>query len=339
MLSYPQTLALEAEFHRAGRYDRFFGNHDDLWGSPRQVRKHLGRLFPELSVREALKLRLTSQGSPVGTLFLAHGHQGTRESDRFSGISRLFVRHVWRPAQRKLRMASTTPAVDWELRGAHDRAMFEWARAHPDRPVLIAGHTHRPVFGESKPQPETDRRSSEIEQELDERERSGATREELAELRAELEWARAEERRVGNQVPIDVSPPCYFNTGCCSFGDGDVTGLEIVDGEIRLVRWPNREFEPAPLTLASDRLTDVFGAVGARQPVAEERSARPGPAPVAPASAAGAGSELRASTVGRDRPGVSAEASEAEVVNEVTADQLPEEAALDEARVEGDACE
>ena len=140
--SYPQTLGLEAEFHKAGRYDRFFGNHDDLWGEPRQVSKRLGNLFPHLSVREALKLRVTSQGSTVGLLFLAHGHQGTRDSDRFSGVSRLFVRHVWRPLQRKLGMASTTPAVDWELRGAHDTAMFEWARDHGDRPVLIAGHTH-----------------------------------------------------------------------------------------------------------------------------------------------------------------------------------------------------
>ena len=259
--SYPQTLGLEAEFHKAGRYDRFFGNHDDLWGEPRQVSKRLGNLFPHLSVREALKLRVTSQGSTVGLLFLAHGHQGTRDSDRFSGVSRLFVRHVWRPLQRKLRMASTTPAVDWELRGAHDTAMFEWARDHGDRPVLIAGHTHRPVFGSSKPELETDRKSSEIEPELLEREAAGAGQGELARLRAELEWARAEERRVRNQTPGSVSPPCYFNTGCCSFGDGDITGLEIADGAIRLVRWPDRDGKPTPLTLASEPLTDVFGAV------------------------------------------------------------------------------
>ena len=37
---------------------------------------------------------------------------------------------------------------------------------------------------------------------------------------------------------LTVSPPCYFNTGCCSFPDGDITGLEIADGQVRLVRWP-----------------------------------------------------------------------------------------------------
>ena len=31
--------------------------------------------------------------------------------------------------------------------------------------------------------------------------------------------------------------PCYFNSGCCSFSDGDITGLEIEDGRIRLFKW------------------------------------------------------------------------------------------------------
>ena len=56
--------------------------------------------------------------------------------------------------------------------------------------------------------------------------------------------------------------PCYFNTGCCSYGDGDVTGLEIADGEIRLVRWLNDEYEARKHELASRKLRDVFAAVG-----------------------------------------------------------------------------
>lgn len=33
------------------------------------------------------------------------------------------------------------------------------------------------------------------------------------------------------------SLPAYFNTGCCRFSDGDITGMEIVAGILRLVRW------------------------------------------------------------------------------------------------------
>ena len=31
--------------------------------------------------------------------------------------------------------------------------------------------------------------------------------------------------------------PCYINTGCCSFSDGSLTGIEIAADHIRLVRW------------------------------------------------------------------------------------------------------
>ena len=37
--------------------------------------------------------------------------------------------------------------------------------------------------------------------------------------------------------PPLIKRPCYFNTGCCSFGDGDITGLEFSEGKVRLVRW------------------------------------------------------------------------------------------------------
>ena len=31
--------------------------------------------------------------------------------------------------------------------------------------------------------------------------------------------------------------PFYFNTGCCCFSDGDITGIEIADGFIPLIKW------------------------------------------------------------------------------------------------------
>src|SRR5215210_1042646 len=153
--AYPDTLELEPEFLRAGRYQRFWGNHDDPWRYPRQVKRHIHSLFPGLEIREALKLNIKSEGSQLGVLFLVHGHQGTLESDRLSWLSRLPVRYLWRPLQRRLNVATATPASDWELRERHDAAMFEWARAHPAKPVLFAGHTHRPVFGRSRPEPPT----------------------------------------------------------------------------------------------------------------------------------------------------------------------------------------
>jgi len=261
MPQYRETLALEAEFHRRRRYERFWGNHDSQWSKPKNVKRHLHPIFPGLRLREALRLRVTRADKPLGLLFLAHGHQGTKDSDRFAFFSRLAVRHLWRRAQIKLGVASATPALDWELREHHDRAMFEWARGAPEHPVLIAGHTHRPVFGEGQAEPKLARPPEEAERELEPLADDEDDVERVASLKAELEWAQAEHRRLRNQRPTEVRPRCYFNTGCCSFGDGDVTGLEIADGEIRLVRWPDRDGLPKPVVLEHAPLEQVLQEV------------------------------------------------------------------------------
>ncbi|MGH2960990.1 MAG: metallophosphoesterase [Solirubrobacterales bacterium] len=259
--AYPETLALEAEFHKQGRYRRFWGNHDDQWNRPGEVEKHLHPVFPDLAVAEALKLEVTSGGERLGLIFLAHGHQGTADSERYAWFSRLVVRHIWRPIQRRLNFPSTSPSTDYDLRQRHDAAMFAWAQDHPAKPVLIAGHTHRPVFGTSRPPKVTKREAANVVRELEElRAAADPDPAKLAALRAELEFIEAAARR-GGPPPLPIDPPCYFNTGCCSFGDGDVTGLEIADGEIRLVRWPNDADEPASKVLVGEDMRAILDSV------------------------------------------------------------------------------
>ena len=200
----------------------------------------------------------------LGSCLFAHGHQGTTGSDKWGRWARLPVRYLWRPVQRKTGYSATTPASDYGLRGTHDRAMFEWALQRALSPessepplVLITGHTHRPVF--SLPDPPA--RSVElIAEELED-----ATGDGVAPLRAELEHAKAT-RRDRNAASLTVNPPCYFNTGCCSFPDGDVTGLEIDGGKIRLVRWPDDGEEPNRRPLGAKSLRKVFGEVRGARP-------------------------------------------------------------------------
>ena len=261
--AYPKALELEAEFHRQGRYERFWGNHDDYWGHPARVEKRLWHYYPQLKVREALKLRLTSGGESVGLLFLVHGHQGTVESQRFAWFSKLVVRYIWRPLQRRFGFSATTPATNWELRARHNQALFAWARSHPAKPVLIAGHTHKPVFGTSIPPKPEHRPLSEVQGELDDtREKSPTDRDKIARLRAELGWIEAIGRSA-EPAPMPIEPPCYFNTGCCSFPDGDVTGIEIAEGMVRLVRWPDDEGRALPKILIEDDLRKILAELGA----------------------------------------------------------------------------
>ena len=232
---YAAVLALEAEFAARGRYERFWGNHDDRWRSHWEVRRRLGKVLPGVKVREALKLRVRRAGKPDVVIFLVHGHQGTSESDRWGWLSRLVVRLVWRPIQRMTGWSATTPATDFKLRAKHDRAMFEWARTRPEPVILIAGHTHRPVFGRCTPPGPSARAPGELRPLLATATTAG-DREQAEALRAELEYALEIERDPDDVITVE--PPCYFNTGCCCFPDGDVTGLELADGELRLVRWP-----------------------------------------------------------------------------------------------------
>jgi hypothetical protein len=245
---YPEVLELEAAFYRDGRYERFFGNHDDLWSHSGAVSKHLEAFFPGLKVREALKLRLTRPGGRDGLMIFLHGHQGTSDSDRWRWISRLFVRYVWRPIQRKSGYTGVTPARDYKLRAKHDRAMSAWAGSQPEQPVLITGHTHRPVFWDSTPDPPNPAQAGEGD----------------AEARADREFDLAQQR--DRPTAYTLPTPCYFNTGCCCFGDGDVTGLEIADGEIRLIRWPLDDGTPRRKVLAHRKLDEVLDAVAARPP-------------------------------------------------------------------------
>jgi len=250
--SYLGTLLLEAEFHKQNRYYKISGNHDDYWEKASGVQKLLGPIFgSSLPIKENLRL-LFDQGQELACeLFLVHGHQGEFLSDQNRKISKFFVRNFWRPFQRLTKIKLTTPAKDYELRDNQGMAMYRWAEKRKDL-VLVAGHTHLPVF-ESKDH------VGAIERGL-EKARAAGDLSLAAELRAKIELARARERERG-RLGFSMSKPLYFNTGCCSFSDGDVTGIEISGGQIRLVRWPDDAGDPMPKILAQAELKTVFAAV------------------------------------------------------------------------------
>ena len=234
---YRELLEFENRFQGAdgGGFTKVWGNHDDLWQYPDQVSRHLRSIFGELRVIEGLDIALTTAEGETGRIFLVHGHQGTGASDRWGGISRRFVRWVWRPIQRMFKIKTNTPATDFEIRGKHDRAMYEWAADRNDL-ILIAGHTHNPVFV-SKPHVAT------LERVHEHLCSSPADRPAAGQVDREISWAR-------NQACEDAHDTggrdrsCYFNSGCCCFSNGDITGIEIADGEIRLVRWSTDVEEP-----------------------------------------------------------------------------------------------
>jgi predicted phosphodiesterase len=260
--AYAHTLELETKFHQDGRYLRFWGNHDDAWCHPDLVEHMLAPALGggPLSVRESLIIHFRDGDVELGRLFLIHGHQGTFDADRIAPIARLFVRYIWRPIQRLTKISLNTPAKDFQLRHAHDSAMYFWSEAQ-QKVILIAGHTHRPVFKSESHEVIVRKALSEAEETLANDPDNLELQVQTADLAAQLEWVLAQNQQSPADLPvIELKKPSYFNTGCCAFADGDVTGLEIVDGEIRLVRWPDDEHVPRPKLLVSSKLKDVFAA-------------------------------------------------------------------------------
>ena len=261
--AYPHTFELERKFHLEGRYLRFWGNHDDAWSHPDLVEQWLRPAFggDPLNVRESLILHVRDGEEELGILFLVHGHQGIFNSaERLTRFSKFTLRYFWRPFQRLTKYSPNTPAKDFVLRFAHDSAMYLWSESR-QKVVLIAGHTHRPVFKSESREEIVRKALTEAELELTKHPDNARSQQQVAELAAELEWTLAQNQLSPKNIPIiEFKKPSYFNTGCCAFVDGDITGLEISEGEIRLVRWPDDEDAPKPEVLAKAKLKDVFAA-------------------------------------------------------------------------------
>lgn len=263
--TYRRTLELEGSFASAGGYTRIWGNHDDDWAKENTaLRSALGIQDADFSLAESLRLDLEGREGGAERIFLVHGHQGTLESQLIAPISKLFVRYGWSRVQRKIRRPWNTPARDHALRGRHNKAMSEWARLHPDRVVLVAGHTHQPVFrGHDRRGPnigELERQREELES------KSERDQDAIAHLSAQIEAERVLQDpsiATPDLAAVKMKAPFYFNTGCCSFGDGGITGIEIADECIRLVRWPwpYGEQRASRQVLDEARLEDVFDAV------------------------------------------------------------------------------
>ncbi|MFW6363035.1 MAG: hypothetical protein ACOC0D_04235 [Spirochaeta sp.] len=270
--AYRHSLQLEAQFHLENRYIRIWGNHDDAWQHPEKVRRHLSDIFGDsLKVHEAVRIRIVNGDDFLGHLLLIHGHQGTIEGDRFGRLARFFVQTLYRPFQRLTGFSHTTPAVSWKLRAGHNRALFEWVQQHPDL-LLIAGHTHEPIF-ESQTHPEqiVDEMAT-VHSQLEQDSGNPDLHLRLSELSAELEWIRARQHTAGDAVATSSeahSSPRYFNTGCCCYTDGQITGIELVNGAVQLIRWPDKEGNPKPEILApkGDRRTTLLSLFGNRTSV------------------------------------------------------------------------
>lgn len=219
-----ETFRTEAEFLKRDAFIKVFGNHDLYWDNDPLATLNLYRAYGQkVKVYEGLIIRLKVKGRPLSVL-LTHGHQGDLQSDG-NWFSKWFVSTIWGPLQAFLRINPNTPAYDNKLKSEHNQIMYDWTAMQQDL-VLITGHTHQPVFNSL----------THLERmyiRLKKARREGNLKE-IEDIEAKFMAGKIS----GDASPrLDYSRNTYFNTGCGCFDDGDMTGIELEGGMIRLVEW------------------------------------------------------------------------------------------------------
>ena len=257
------SFVAESRFHDEGRYLRLRGNHDDLWSDHNYVRSYLQPKYGKrhLSIPESALLEIKDGKEILGSILLIHGHQGTQNDGKQIKFIKWFLHNIWRPIQILTGVSANTPATDWKIRDDRDKIIYQWTSQQP-RLMLIAGHTHRPVFAsyDHRARLQAQLSAGRLQlQRLPNNAQSEALRqiEHLSSDLHELESKLSAEERAGS-TPLENPLPCYFNTGCCAFEDGDITNIEIANGEVRLVRWPDDDGNPTCKVLEAGCLKDFF---------------------------------------------------------------------------------
>lgn len=230
---YHAIFEKEALFLKTRRLYKIFGNHDLLWFDALAVKKYLAPVFGDtIKILEGLVLQLTVNQKSI-SIFITHGHQGDKVADN-NAFSKWFVGRIWVPIQRWLKLNVNTPAKDFRLSDRHNQLMYLWTMRYKDT-ILITGHTHKPVF-------ESLDHIQRLNNQLQNAEDKGDENE-SAMLRSEIEKRVLEYGGKPEQLTKWVQPT-YYNSGCCCFNDGDITGIEIADGKMRLVKWTAKSGTP-----------------------------------------------------------------------------------------------
>ena len=218
------TFEAEKKFIKRKAFIKIFGNHDLYWDNDPLAPVGLQRIYGQkVKIYEGAILTTTVKKKTI-EIYMTHGHQGDLQSDG-NWFSKWFVSDIWGPFQAYLRINPNTPANNNELKSDHNRMMYEWS-AKRENTLLITGHTHQPVF----------RSLTQLEalfEKLSQAKQNNKTAE-AAELQSKIDKLHLKTSR-----PPDFKGylDTYFNSGCCCFDDGDITGIEIADGCIRLIKW------------------------------------------------------------------------------------------------------
>lgn len=236
----------EAQFIPKNAFIKIFGNHDLFWANDPFAPFLLREIYDnEVPIYEGVILQ-TTIGNQTINIFCTHGHQGDAVSDG-NWFSKFFISRIWAPFQSYLRINPNTPAYDANLKTLHNNIMYQWA-AEQKNLFLVTGHTHQPLF-ESLTHLERLCRQLLFAQQV-------ADAAMIRELEKEIELRKFEYKNVADDF-LSLQPT-YFNTGCCCFSDGEITGIEIEENCFRLIKWTRKDGDSKRVILEEAPLEELL---------------------------------------------------------------------------------
>jgi len=207
-------------------YCKVFGNHDLFWDNDPLVSVWLKKIYGEvIRIFTGVLIRVDLSPGKYLDIFCTHGHQGDKQSDG-NAFSKWFVSYVWGPLQKFLEINTNDPSANDNLKTLHNIYMYDWSAAQ-ENILLITGHTHQPVFNSL----------THLERLYQQLEKAHTLNDADALKKIEAEIPRRKREYDFVNQSFNKLKPAYFNSGCCCFEDGTITGIEIRDGFIRLIKW------------------------------------------------------------------------------------------------------
>jgi UDP-2,3-diacylglucosamine pyrophosphatase LpxH len=146
---------LLSKFYKEGRLHVIFGNHDIVKKYDKFVKSNMYEyfdekerkyipLFPDIKLHEGLVLKHKATGDKI---LLIHGHQGDLINDGMWRLGRFLVRYLWGPLSSIGINDPTSAAKNYDKKDEVEQKLTEWVKK--ENHMMIAGHTHRPMFPEA----------------------------------------------------------------------------------------------------------------------------------------------------------------------------------------------
>ena len=241
-----KNFEAEKKFVARNAFVKIIGNHDLYWSNDPLAWFQLKKIYgADVKAFEGVILAVSIGEKPFH-IFCTHGHQGDLQSDG-NWFSKFFVARIWAPMHAYLRINPNTTAYNDEKKTLHNEIMYEWSSAQ-DNMLLITGHTHQPVF-ESL---------THIERLYKQFQFAEFNKDSVAKANLYSEIRKREKEFTSVSIDYLTMKPSYFNSGCCCFNDGDITGIEIESGFIRLIKWTLIDEKPQRCVLEEISLEELL---------------------------------------------------------------------------------